>query len=129
LLAHSTVVIPNVPAAMRVLLADVDDPFLNQITLYPVATKDGRPAAVTRFVFKIFPATQSVVFWTPGTDDVPQSFSKCAVRDRLHWRCEIVGSSSVAAMDNGSLTGFPVNADSALPGLRYVRRWEWLAAE
>jgi hypothetical protein len=110
-----------VVCALGVLL---EDPWQDQITMYPVVTYKGKLSAFSRITFKILPATQTVVFWTPGLDDISHPFGKCSVRDRLHWRCKIGDTDSEATMNNGTLEGLTANT-ADFHGFEFVQPWVW----
>lgn len=92
----------------------------NQVTVYPVLETKLGFMPLSRIVYKVFPESQKVIYWTPGIDEAPKSLPRCAVRDRLHWECEFSGGSCTLTMLEGILKE-KCNTRKVL----YVAGWKW----
>ncbi|MEN6335679.1 MAG: hypothetical protein ABFE01_15620 [Phycisphaerales bacterium] len=60
--------------------------FGGRIASYP-ATKqaDGSFFYLDRNVYRVYPSTQTVVFWKPGVWETPEKLTNCTVIDRRNW--------------------------------------------
>jgi hypothetical protein len=123
----SIAVIGVVVIALVLFFEPLTEAFRNQVTVYPIGTaKDGALFPLNPSVYKVFPESQSVVHWMPGVDSAPSRLDKCAVRDRLNWRCEYSDGSAVLSMDNGKFRVDARIGDRLAPDpTRYVSRSEW----
>jgi len=103
----------------------VVDAVRNQVTVYPVMTTDqGTLVPLNRSVYKVFPDTQTVIHWMPGISEVPDRLAKCAVRDRLHWRCQYSDGSAVLTMNDGALSSESTQGNRERD-ISYTSRLTW----
>jgi hypothetical protein len=81
----------------------------DEITSYPMLCDKplasgkckGRAIPLNRETFRVYPASQQVVSWTPGINDVPVRLEQCAVRDSRNWKCRLPRSQSEIGFTNG----------------------------
>jgi hypothetical protein len=98
----------------------------NQVTVYPLVLVEGHgPSPANRSVYKVYPETQTVVHWVPGIDEVPDRLAKCAVRDRLNWRCEYSDGSAVLTMREGTFSDESRSANPSPLKFVYTSRLAW----
>lgn len=103
----------------------VSDMIRNQVTVYPIfKTDEGKIVPANPSVYKVFPETQNVIYWTPGVSEAPNRLTKCSVRDRLNWRCEYSDGSAVLIMENGSFSE-ELRQQSHGPEFSYASRLNW----
>ena len=103
----------------------IDDSLRNQVTVYPVLeTKDLGLLPLNRTVYKIFPDSQIVIYWSPGINEVPRKLAKCVVRDRLHWQCEYPDRSATLTMNDGEFKELSAQKGH-VDNLKYVSCWKW----
>lgn len=95
--------------------------FKNEITVYPILeTKEYGSIPLNRTVYKVFPETQIVIYWSPGVEEAPQRLKKCVVRNRQNWQCEYPDGSGMLTMSDGNFK------ESAFVGnAKYVSWWKW----
>ena len=99
----------------------------DQITVYPVMrSESGGLVPLNRSIYKVFPETQTVIYWMPDLQEVPIRLAKCSVRDRLHWKCEHSDGSAIISMDGGSFSSESESIkDRDSPQTLYTGRLEW----
>ena len=95
--------------------------------MYPVMKTDrGVLVPLNRSIYKVFPETQTVIYWMPDLQEVPTRLAKCGVRDRLHWKCEHSDGSAILSMDGGSFSSESKSIkDRDNPQILYTGRLEW----
>ena len=87
------------------LLWPIVDTARDEVTVYPVTkTEQGVLIPLNRSVYKVFAETQTVIYWMPGIQEVPDRLARCSVGDRFHWTCEYSDGSAVLTMDDGAFS-------------------------
>jgi hypothetical protein len=117
-----------IPLFVFVLLStSCSDAFKNQVTVYPVLeTKDLGLLPLNRTVYKVFPESQTVIYWIPGIDEIPRKLGKCVVRDRLHWQCEYLDGSAMLMMNDSEFKVFTAKKENYYAAnYEYVSCWKW----
>ena len=80
-----------------------------EVTVYPLLCDGpliagdcrGKITPMNRTAYKVFPAAQQVVFWTPGISDRPVRLEQCAVRDSENWKCHLPRGEGQVELTNG----------------------------
>lgn len=80
-----------------------------EITAYPMlcdkpvvnGTCRGNAIPLNRETYRVFPASQQVVSWTPGISDTPIRLEQCAVRDSGNWKCHLPHYQGEVGFANG----------------------------
>lgn len=117
----------SIPLFISVLFSTscIDDSFRNQVTVYPVLeTKDSGLLPLNKTVYKVFPESQTVIYWNPGSDEIPRKLANCTVRDRLHWQCEYSDRSATLMMNGGEFKKLSAKKDY-VDDTQYVSGWKW----
>jgi hypothetical protein len=97
------------------------DQFKNQVTVYSVSKTDKGLLPLNPTKYKVFPDSQVVIYWHPGSDFTGEKLVNCVVRDRLNWSGEYKDGSGKFMMVNGNFVQiFPVEED-----VYYVSWWKW----
>jgi hypothetical protein len=111
------------------LTSCITDSFRNEVTVYPVLEdKEFGLIPLNRTVYKVFPESQTVIYWSPGIDEIPRELTKCVVRDRLHWQCEYSDRSAKLTMKDGDFKEIIEKKDHADSRYKYVSSWKWWMA-
>ena len=81
----------------------------SEITAYPMLC--GKPLQngkcsegaipLNRTTYLVFPASQRVVYWAPGINEVPVLLEQCAVRDSRNWKCRFPRNEGEAGFADG----------------------------
>lgn len=95
--------------------------FSGEVIVYPALREENSSLIpLDRTVYKPLVDSQTVIYWTPGIDDVPKKFHKCVVRDKLNWQCQDDYNYLTITMINGKIQG--EQAITYLSGIR----WHWM---
>ena len=93
-------------------LISCGDYFKNQVTVYPVLKTETGLLPLNPTKYKVFPESQTVIYWNPDVDFPGNKLAKCTVRDRLNWSGEYEDGSGKFMMVNGKFIQiFPVEED------------------
>ena len=106
-------------------VAPIMDIIKNQVTVYPICiSEEGYPVPLNPSVYKVFPESQSIIYWMPDIDETPRKLTNCSVRDRLHWRGEYPDGSGIKTMDDGKFQiQLPENGQET--NIEYVSSLKW----
>lgn len=105
----------------------------DEITAYPLFCDtalvnnrcNSKAIPLNRTVYRVFPASQKVVEWTPGVSNRPVSLERCVIRDAENWRCSLPNDQGTVGFAGGEFKELLTPPGANQGSIFYVGAIRW----